>query len=198
MPTGYTAGVEDGTVSDLRTFVLQCARAMGACVMQREDSVGVLPKLQTVSTYHREALEAATAKLKEAQGLSVEEGGRRADAEHVRACTSFEESRTRSQNIAYRYSDMTRQVKGWTPPTAEHAGLKQFMLDQLEESQRYSGHQSERPKALSGEAWLLRERAKAAEDIAYHTTKYAEEVERIEGANAWISALYASLEPAHG
>jgi hypothetical protein len=42
MPTGYTAAIGEGIEFD--KFVMQCARAMGACVMMRDEPIG--PKLR--------------------------------------------------------------------------------------------------------------------------------------------------------
>lgn len=37
MPTGYTAAVEDGTITEFDDFAWQCARAFGALIMMRDD-----------------------------------------------------------------------------------------------------------------------------------------------------------------
>jgi hypothetical protein len=39
MPTGYTAGVADGTITEFREYALLCARAFGACIMLRDEPV---------------------------------------------------------------------------------------------------------------------------------------------------------------
>src|SRR5690348_5408929 len=56
MPTGYTAEVAEGKVTDFRTFALRCARAFGATIMQRDDPTHDLPKMREESSHHRDEL----------------------------------------------------------------------------------------------------------------------------------------------
>lgn len=37
MPTGYTASVQEGKVTEFRDFAMECARAFGALVMMRDE-----------------------------------------------------------------------------------------------------------------------------------------------------------------
>lgn len=37
MPTGYTASVQDGKITEFRDFAMQCARAFGATITMRDD-----------------------------------------------------------------------------------------------------------------------------------------------------------------
>jgi hypothetical protein len=46
MPTGYTAPVQSGEIVELEDFILLCARAFGACVMQRDEPMKSLPKIE--------------------------------------------------------------------------------------------------------------------------------------------------------
>jgi len=64
MPTGYTAKLCEGEQS-FGEFALGCARAFGACVMQREDSMDDLPKAREHDGdvgYYSRALETARRK----------------------------------------------------------------------------------------------------------------------------------------
>jgi hypothetical protein len=37
MPTGYTAAVADGTITEFPDFAMQCARAFGTLVLMRDE-----------------------------------------------------------------------------------------------------------------------------------------------------------------
>jgi hypothetical protein len=64
MPTGYTADVQNGTVTELRDFALSCARAFGACIMMRDDPPGTpIPDQFEPSSYYRIECEKAQAEL---------------------------------------------------------------------------------------------------------------------------------------
>lgn len=195
MPSGYTADVANGEVTDFRMFALRCARAFGATVMQRDDSLDVLPKhREPWLDYHREGIAKAEATLAELDAMS--------DAD-VLAAMSEERRQIEESNARYkaekeqkraRYEAMLREVEGWEPPTSDHAGLKKFMSEQLKESIDFDcrGYSTPIPN-LSPSEWTTARRAKAVNDIAYHNAQIEEEIARCNEANAWIDALYASL-----
>lgn len=57
MPTGYTHGVQDGTVTEFRDFALICARAFGATILMRDDPMDApIPDEFQSSTYHLDRL----------------------------------------------------------------------------------------------------------------------------------------------
>lgn len=194
MPTGYTAEIADGTVTDFRTFALRCARQFGACIMQRDDPMRDEPKHREPSDYHRKALAQAEADLAELQAMTVEEAGRRADAEHTNAVREHERYERNQRETRARYDAMLANVQRWTPPTSDHAALKRFMISQLEESRKLdTDWHSNAPKHQSGADWLTARRARASHDVGYHAGEWAEEQSRCAQANAWIDALYGSL-----
>jgi hypothetical protein len=51
MPTGYTAMIEEREDVTFREFALTCARAFGACIMQRDNSLAEPPKPREVDKY---------------------------------------------------------------------------------------------------------------------------------------------------
>ena len=82
MPSAYTAAVSDGI--DFKTFVLRCARAMGACVSMRDDPLDVpIPERFEPSDYHvRKTLE-AEAQLETLRAMSPAEAETAAAAEYA-------------------------------------------------------------------------------------------------------------------
>lgn len=197
MPTGYTADVGDGKVTDFRTFALICARQFGACVMQRDDPMHDPPKLVEPSDYHLKRLAEAEAELARLQGMSVDQAGREADAEWATSVRRETERRNKNRATESRYRSMLAEVKKWTPPTSEHAELKRFMADQLRQSIDFDCKEyPSRNRHLTGEEWLAEKRGDAAHDIGYHKAEYKAECDRTAGRNAWIQALYDSLDGA--
>lgn len=194
MPTGYTAGVQDGSVRTLRDFALRCARNFGATIMQRDDAMDVPPAHREVSDYYKRCLAGARERLKNAQDMTEDAAGRVADEEHTAAMRSFFESRDKAREERRRYMDMRRSVEAWQPPTPDHAGLKTFMLSQLDESIKFDcGPDRDPPTHRTGAQWLAETRADAAKSVALYEVEHAKEVARCAEANAWIDALYASL-----
>lgn len=198
MPTGYTADVQSGKITEFEDFVWCCARGMGALIMMRDEPWGVpIPERFEPSTkYHDEALAAAKARLDELRGMSllaVREAAQQAYAERVKADDDY---RARKDEQRERYKAMLAKVEAWEPPTQDHTGFKRFMTEQLVESIDFDcspGGLFDPPKKMEPGEWHEAEVAKAMRDIEYHSSARAAEVERTEGRNQWLSALRSSL-----
>lgn len=194
MPTGYTADVQTGTVTDLRTFVLRCARAFGACVLQRDDKMDALPQMREVTPYYTERVEKARAAFDRAATMTEAEAEAGAEADYQQRVAYAKERDARNAEEQGRYAEMLAQVVGWTPPSADHEGLKSFMVEQLRSAQQFDNLPPIQPERLTGVEWLARQRETTARDIAWAEKALREEQERVAGANRWIQALYDSLE----
>lgn len=195
MPTGYTAElVEKG--QDFRSFVLTCSRAMGACIMQRDDPMSDPPKMQPVTSYHADKIGAAKIMLAELQALTVTEKLRHGARLRDTAIASARESLAREQAETARLDAMAEKVSAWTPPSPEHEGLKRFMLEQLQTSKtfNYAEKWMAEAEAKTSHQYFTEALERAAHDIEYHTKEHAEELKRSNARNEWIDQLYKSLD----
>lgn len=195
MPTGYTAPVADGDVTDFPTFAMQCARGMGALITMRDDPWDApIPDEFQPSRYHQMALAEAETSLADARSWSTGEAVRLAQADHLHAVEVAVDLARKDEDKRRRYEAMLDQVRAWEPPTADHDEFKKFMVDQLEESIRFDcGHTWDAPAAQDGEAYRQAMIAKAERDILYHSKELAEEIERTRGRTEWVRALRESL-----
>lgn len=73
MPTGYTAGILDGTINDFPQFAKLWMRAFGATVMMRDEPLDKEWEPRTPSDYHLKAIEKANAELDKAKSYSDED-----------------------------------------------------------------------------------------------------------------------------
>jgi len=192
MPTGYTAIIEERADLTFRDFALRCARAMGACIMQRDDPTDDLPKAPEPSDYYVKQKRAAEARLLELRGLRPE--GVRAlwQADCERIAKSNAESVAKAKETERRYKRMRKMVAAWEPPTKEHEGFRKFMLEQIDMCSSDWKPYTVEPPATPGD-WLTNALKSAEWDLEYSTKHAAEEVERANERKAWIDALYASL-----
>lgn len=196
MPTGYTADLYDGKDVSLPDFILGCARAFGALIEMRDDPKDApIPDEFTPSTYHRDAIEKAQRRLVELAEMTTEEQERQSEAEHRKAVLAWKERRKESFERRRRYEAMLRQVQCWTPPTPEHSGLREFMVEQLEKSIEFdcSTRYDDAPLALAPGAWWTAQIERAQRDVEYHSKHDAEERERAAGRTEWVRALRESL-----
>lgn len=197
MPTGYTAPIYEGEDIGFEQFVLSCARAMGGAVMLREADGSVLPTEENVvdtSTYHAEHLLAAEGRLDELANMTAAEASDAAEEEFEQQQKAFRLAQGDSYGLRRRYEHMREQVGAWEPPSEEHVGLKDFMLQQLSESIKFDCHEPTPPEALSSVGWLKKEIEKAERDVRYHREAAAKQAERNASRVWWISELRGSLE----
>ena len=194
MPTGYTADIYDGKDVSFSDFALKCARAFGACIEQRDDDPNDKPKLieKTEDNYHIKKIEKAK-KWKKPTKAEF-------DA-YVKNQTAYYNEQINKQNkLKSSYQKMLDKANAWTPPTKEHEGLKKFMINQLTESMEfdcsndYYQRELNNIKQLTYNQYVKDMRDSNKRDIEYHTNALKEDNERVDTRNAWISALYKSLE----
>lgn len=198
MPTGYTHELMDKG-QDFRTFVLLCARAMGACIMQRDDPMKDEPKRQEPHDYNAKRLAEARAELRRLESMTHDGkyafGTERKHDAITSAASHIQEYA--AQNA--RLDAMMTEVVAWKPPTKDHVGLKSFMIEQMTISKISDDYWRETLDAATRRSamdYYTDAVAKAHEDIAYHVKATSEEEELTKGRNDWIDALYASLPSA--
>ena len=195
MPTGYTAAVADGTITDLCTFALRCARGMGALIAMRDEphDAPIPAAFEPQTRYHDEALVRLRAELDQLNGASPaehawHEKARRAEAEAYRAKYAANNAAQKS-----RYEAMIAKVRAWT---GAPEGLKEFMLEQLQQSVQFDcggDYLPAVPEEVEPAEWQALNKARILKDIAYHEGERAKEITRTQERNKWLSQLRASL-----
>jgi hypothetical protein len=196
MPSAYTAPIQDGISFD--AFVMRCARAMGACVMMRDERMDApIPERFEPSDYNAKKLSEAEQRLAWLRQIPAQEAEREAKREYDEDVKRNAKGIQKAIDLRNKYQAMIADVVAWNPPTSEHIGLKNFMLQQLHESLRYDADESyyrdHAPVLLSAEAWKAQQIEKCLRDIDYHKKAAAEEVDRTEQRNLWIADLRKSL-----
>lgn len=202
MPTGYTEIIERGATFE--QYVWRCARGMGALIMMRDDALNapIPQRFEPDTSCYDATIAKAQSRLRELRGMKPEAVQAAADAAHAAAVESIRASNAHSQGITDAYVAMRKRVVAWDPP-ADHAGLKRFMLDQIDLCLEHRGPIRE-PKRQAPRAWLAEQLAAAERDIAYGTERRDAEIARAAERNAWIAALResvpvpAQLEPPAG
>lgn len=194
MPTGYTYKLYEGE-QPFREFFIECCRAFGGVSLNYQESNSPIPDVKVPDRHHADSLEQARAKLEYWETLDSETltqlASEHVDREREKYGESVREAHTRKQ----RYLAMQNKVAMWTPPTEEHARLKEFMLNQLaismDDCNTYgnSPNESERDP----EAYRQKQIAAAKWDIDYHSKHWAEEVERTHKRNVWWGQVLESL-----
>jgi hypothetical protein len=140
MATGYTHPVKDGKVTTLEQFAWSCARAFGGLIHLRDsDCTGPSDPGDPPEDYSYEEKSATEA---EAELTKLEQ---RDDAAWKAAFVLENENivevnRRRTEEASttrQRYEALLAQVSAWEPPTLDHRGLRDFMLEQLHSSVKH-------------------------------------------------------------
>lgn len=196
MPTGYTHAVQDGSITELKDFALQCARAFGALILMRDEpNDAEIPDEFQPSDYNKKALDAVITELETLGRMTPAE----CDAAALNAFNSQVAARNdriiERQDQSSRYAAMRSKVGSWVPPTPDHVELRDFMLDQLDQSIRFDciGYEEPEPVLQTGDEWVATEKARIERAIRRHATEHEKELERTAQRNAWIKALRQSL-----
>lgn len=195
MPTGYTATLcEKG--QDLRAFALTCAHAFGACVTLRDDPPGEdIPEFKP-SDYYIKALKEAKDKLRKVKAM--DEVARLRHGERLRKEKIAMYEKLIADRVAQnrRLAEMKIAVESWSPPTGEHAGLKSFMLEQINTSYddtSYWADALEDAKSTAPEEYVNNSERELERSVLSLADNHEKEVERTNRRNAWVKALRDSL-----
>jgi len=197
MPTGYTAAIKDGI--SFETFVMDCARAFGACVTMRDDPKDKpIPTFET-SSYNQVQLKEAKKRLAELKEMTPFDAVQGANAEYDLIIANAKKGIEVDLALKEAYLSMLSEVRKWTPPTPDHVGLRDFMVEQIESSIKFDCNRTWHTKALNskkltGEEWIAEEFAKTYLNIDYHTGEQKKEEERVSGRNKWVDDLRRSLK----
>lgn len=193
MPTGYTCNIHKGIT--FNEYALACARAFGACIDMRDSPTSeAIPEEFFPSTYHKEALAASICQLAQLQTLGKTEAEQAACDEYESALKRYKERLKEAAETKIKFLAMEAQAKAYVPPTSEHQGLKDFMLNQLEISASdYDVSYYKEPVKQSAQEWMDSKLEKCNIDIAYHERAWVEECERVVQRNDWVKKLRASL-----
>lgn len=190
MPTGYTYGILEGQTFE--QFVWSCAKAFGAFIVQRDDPSGSPPVMtEEASDYHAKELEEARKTLDDLKSWD-DEAWANAHAAYVAGVEqSNRESIAKAAETRCMYQAMLDRVQSWTPPTSDHAGLKKFMIDQINLCENEGDPYLSKARPLA--EWKADKLSFAEREIDYHAKHQQKEAECVAGRNRWKADLAASV-----
>lgn len=202
MPTGYTADVKDGKVTELSDFVLTCARGFGALVTLRDSDQSLEATRRYIaeeaylgqSRYYQNQIAAAKSRLAELEAMDEREALAAAQAA---ADAVIEQNRGYAERRLLereRYEAMLAKVETWEAPTSEHVEFKAFMAKQIEESIDFDCRPFAMPVPEVSLGWRDAEVERQRQRIARAEEEIENERHRNESRKAWVSALLDSLE----
>lgn len=193
MTTSYTAPVQDGKITTLAEYALNCARAFA--IDMRDEPNGPLKDPAPPNTdYYDEQVTEAMAELVRLE--SDEYAANVMQREKMELEAADAKYAAHKAQTRERYEAMLALVFEWQPPTPEHQGLRDFMESQLRESIKFDCPDGDwsLPKPPSTlPAWRLERIAKLHKDIQYATEQTKKAHARYAHNLEWARALRQSL-----
>ena len=198
MPTGYTAKIEEGI--SFKQFVLNCARAFGACIEMRDDPMDKpIPDEFNPSDYHEKKLAEANKQIVKLKAMTLAVCETEAKAEYEKSLQYHKDSLKKRGDLKRKYDAMLAEVQKWNPPTNKHEGLKKFMREQIEESIKYDCEGNyhfdslANLKQIPAKEWQKKQIDQCLKDISYAAKNQKEENERAASRTAWVRQLRESI-----
>jgi hypothetical protein len=132
MPTGYTAAIEDGTITTGKDFIKRCVRAFGVAIDMRDEPLSVeLPTEFKPNQRYYDEVESAKRDLEEAESLTPETARDRILQRNKKSIASSEKTIAGQKIILERYAKVRKEVANWNPSPI-HSRLKLFALEQID------------------------------------------------------------------
>jgi hypothetical protein len=166
---------------------------MGATVMMRDQPLDQMPpeRFDPHTEYYRERLATTKAEIERLRSLDAGQIEAEAEADYQQAVARVTESNAKSDDLRIRYQSMLDRVKAWAPPTDQHAGLRDFMLQQLTESLNFDCGLLDMPERSIN--WIGERLVDLTRDVVSMEHHLADEIRRTDERNKWLADLRTSV-----
>ena len=198
MPTGYTSKIYNGEQQSGKEFIMTCARAFGALIeMRDEPNDAIITEEFQPSEYHKKELEKAKIELEKYKNMTIEQIQQKVNESYQEIIEQNKKYYNEGLELKNRYEKVLREVERWELPSSEHQNLKDFAMDQLNESIRFDcGHIKkyvEEVKKETPEEYIQKQIDSCLWSINYHQENWDKEIKKTNERNLWIKQLRDSL-----
>lgn len=203
MPTGYTAGIEDGTITTGKDFLKLCTRAFGIAIDLKDEPLSVpTPTKFEPDTYYKKRLEDEKANFEKIKAMSFEEARDEMIKAYKDRVDMYKSMLEGSLKRNKQYAKVRAEVEDWNPPTPYHIKLKKFALKQIdmcidtqEQIDRYREYANEElDDSDSAVAEYIHEQTEFhRQGVKRAKESWDDEVKRTEDKNKWMELFLNSL-----
>jgi hypothetical protein len=205
MPTGYTAGIIDGEITTFEQFATQCTRAFGATIHMRDNPLDSPYEPRTPSEHYVNSLQSQREKLEETKTMTDEAIVQDFETLLKDNLEYHEKGLEKDHANFEKLNSILESSKSWVPPTEEHEGLRNFMIEQIESTIKADGDLSyhinkilqikqEMKDGIDPKVYR-EERIKEIEDrITYYEGEIQKELERCKRSNDWMDKFFESIK----
>jgi hypothetical protein len=179
-------------------FAMECSRSFMPLISLRDTPEAPIPtRIEPDTRQYERVLRESRIRKAEIESMSREETQAAVEAEVSAYEQRMEELRRELRHSAGKLRAMRAEAEAWTPPTPEHAALKQYMIEQLDreiewQDRKLDGDELAR---IDGQEWQRRMLSKIDAEIAHAEEQIKKERSRAESATIWLRQLRESLTP---
>lgn len=142
MPTGYTSGILSGKITNFQQFAKQCLRAFGAAIHMRDDDWNAPYKPDKISSYYPEQIKEVNKNIQKLNKTTDKELIEVHKKSLIKDKIRYNEIIAEKKQTIVKLSEYLEQAKQYEPPTSEHQGIKNFMIQQLSDTISSDGNTS--------------------------------------------------------
>jgi hypothetical protein len=205
MPTGYTSGILDGRINTFEEFATVCSRAFGATIHMRDNPLDSTYEPRTPSDYYENSLQSQREKLEEMKTMTDEDIVQEFETLLNDYLEYHDRELEKTKANLERLNSIMESAKSWVPPTEDHEGIRDYMIDQLKITIRADGDSSyyveeiirakkELEEGIDPKVYR-EERIKEIEDrISYYEEEVQKELERCKKSNDWMDKFLESIK----
>lgn len=202
MATGYTTGIGEGKIKNFKDFALTCARAFGACIMQKEDSFLEPPKLEEVKDFYPFMIEEVERQIQVLKDTSDQDLIAKYIEEKDKSYKENVASIQEKNKLREKYEKILNDAKNWDVD-GDFQGLKNFMIQQLTDSIEWDCSTKYNDEsiteyfsstAITADEIRAEKMDRLERDLVRYNEKYAEDVKDVNVRNEWKIKLFNKLK----
>lgn len=199
MPTGYTASIEDGEITNAKDFILLCTRAFGVALDVRDEPLNVPTPIEFEPDleYHTKCLEKELKEKERLLNISDEDFHKEIVELRENAIKRATERFKLSQELDAKYEAILKDIESWNPPD-EYNELKAFAINQIEISRpdlEWQKKHIEKSMVEDPDDVVKKELLDSCKcSIEYHQKEIKDEIDRAEAKTKFMKDLIESLK----
>lgn len=194
MPTGYTRIIEGQGDVTLAQFAMRCARGMMPLISLRDvDLDEPIPSKLKANPHYAERVAECEQRLAQISAMTVQDAASLLETRHAERVAEVERWNTTRLMLQANCERLRADVDAWMPPTPDHAALKKFMFDQLDDEIDHVKVRLDLPAKQSPEQWLAVWTEDAHKELERAKRDLVEELQRTDWNNKWLADLRKSV-----
>lgn len=203
MPTGYTAGIEDGSITTGKDFLKLCTRAFGIAIELKDEPLSVpTPTKFEPNIFYKDKIDREKAELEKCEKMSFEDARAKMVKYHEDMIRMYQRMAENSIERNKKYAKVRAEVESWIPPTTEHYNLKSFALEQIdmciitqEQIDEWLEQANEKldDSDEAVEKFINEHIKSCIKDVKRAEENWKEELKRVAEKNDWMEKFLSSL-----